>query len=64
MKKSHLKAIEIFKKVVFCNRHRLDTAPSEFMVVVNRLQTFFYPLIYQKDSPPIQWLPDKGWQGS
>lgn len=29
--------------VVFCNRHRLDTAPSEFMVVVNRLQTFFYP---------------------
>lgn len=50
--------------VGFCKRHRLDTAPSEFMVVINRLQTFFHPFIYQKENPPLRWLPEKGWQYS
>ncbi len=50
--------------VGFCKRHRLDTAPSEFMVVINRLQTFFHPFIYQKENPPLRWLPEKGWQSA
>lgn len=48
----------------FRERNRLFNSPSEFLVVIERLQKFFHPFIYRKGNLPLRWLPDKGWQYS
>lgn len=48
----------------FHERNRLFNSPSEFLVVIERLQKFFHPIIYRKGNLPLRWLPDEGWQFS
>jgi predicted nucleotidyltransferase component of viral defense system len=46
----------------FLKKNQIDTAPQNFIDVVQILRIFFTPFILQKEYPPHHWYPEMGWE--